>query len=196
MGKVTTGFSMSLDGYVSGPNDDVAQVFAWMSSGDTTFSVPRGESTIDMVLPAKSIFVFEEAIEQTGALIAGRHLYEITHGWGGHHPVGAPVVVVTHRPAPEWVEPDWPVTFTDSIESALKKAQAIACDKKVAIASTTILQQCLRAGLVDEIHIDLVPYLLGQGVRLIDHLDTPIQLERSRVVESTGVTHLTFRVAK
>ncbi|BCL80474.1 deaminase [Ktedonobacteria bacterium brp13] len=196
MGQITTGFSMSLDGYVAGPDDDVSLVFKWMTSGDTNLTASKGDGDIELKVSEKSVEVFEEAIEQIGALVAGRRLFEMTHGWGGKHPVNAPVVVVTHRPAPEWVKADWPVTFANSIESAIEQAKAIAGDKKVAIASTTILHQCLRAGLVDEIHVDLVPYLLGAGVRMFDTLDAPIELKSTSIIPSTGVTHLTFRIVK
>jgi dihydrofolate reductase len=104
---------------------------------------------------------------------------------------------VTHRAPPEWVKEGWPFTFvTDGVESAIEQAKAIAGDKSVAVASTTIVQQCLKAGLLEEIHIDLVPVLLGAGIRLFDHLDSPIELESTEVTESTGVTHLTFCVVK
>ena len=130
--------------------------------------------------------------------MAGRRLYELTHGWGGHHPVDAPVVVVTHRPPPEWVGQNWPVTFvTDGLESAIEQAQVIAGGKKAVVASATIVQQCLNAGLLDEIHIDLVPVLLGDGVRLFESLKTtPIELESVDVGIGKGVTHLTYRVKK
>jgi dihydrofolate reductase len=86
---------------------------------------------------------------------------------------------------------------TDGLESALGQAQAVAGDKDVGVGAASIVQQCLRAGLLDEIHIDLVPVLLGGGVSLFDHLGTgPIDLERTRVIEGAGVTHLTFRVIK
>ncbi|MBO0779635.1 MAG: dihydrofolate reductase family protein, partial [Ktedonobacteraceae bacterium] len=108
-----------------------------------------------------------------------------------------PIVVVTHRPPPEWVKQEWPITFVhDGVESAITQARAIAGEKTVAVASTTIVQQCLKTGLLDEIHIDLVPFLLGSGIRLFDHLDAPIELESTSVIASTGVTHLTFRVLK
>lgn len=106
------------------------------------------------------------------------------------------MVVVTHRAAPEWVKQDWPVTFVDNLEDALEKARALAGDKNVVVASTTLVQQCLRAGLLDEIHIDLTPFLLGAGVKLFGTLDAPIELEHREVINSTGVIHLTYRVMK
>ena len=197
-GKVTTGFSMSLDGFVAGPNEDFQQLFAWMSSGDTDYTVTIGDQEQTLKIAAESVEMFENTINTAGVLVAGRRLYELTHGWGGHHPVGAPVLVVTHRPAPEWVQEDWPVTFvTDGLESAIEQAKAIAGAKNVVIASTTIVQQCLNAGLLDEIHIDLVPFLLGEGVRLFEHLKVaPVALEDPQVSIGKGVTHLTYRVKK
>lgn len=197
-GKVTTGFSMSLDGFIAGPNEDFQHLFAWMSSGDTAYTITIGEDEQKLKIAAESARRLDDAINTTGALVAGRRLYELTHGWGGHHPIGAPVVVVTHRPPPEWVEEAWPVTFvTGGLESALEQAQAIAGGKNVVIASATIVQQCLNAGLLDEIHIDLVPFLLGDGIRLFEHLKlAPVELEDPQVSIGTGVIHLTYRIKR
>jgi dihydrofolate reductase len=189
---------MSLDGFVAGPNEDFQHLFAWMSGGDTDYTITIGKKEQKLKIAAESIERFDDAINTTGALVAGRRLYELTHGWGGHHPVGAPVVVVTHRPAPEWVKEEWPVTFvTDGVEDALEQAKVIAGAKKVVVASATIAQQCLNAGLLDEIHIDLVPFLLGDGVRLFEHLKVaPVALENPQVSIGIGVTHLTYRIKK
>ncbi|HEX4206831.1 MAG TPA: dihydrofolate reductase family protein [Ktedonobacteraceae bacterium] len=198
VGKVTTGFSMSLDGFVAGPNEDFQHLFAWMTSGDTDYTLTIGKTEQKLKIAAESVEMFDDAINTTGALVAGRRLYELTHGWEGHHPVDAPVVVVTHRPPPEWVKEEWPVTFvTGGIESAIAQAKVIAGDKNVTVASATIAQQCLNAGLLDEIHIDLVPFLLGNGVRLFEHLKgAPVALENPQVSIGTGVTHLTYRIKK
>ena len=189
---------MSLDGFVAGPDEDFRHLFAWMTSGDTDYTITIGDQEQKLKIAPESVEMFEGAINTTGALVAGRRLYELTHGWGGHHPIGAPVVVVTHRPPPEWVKQEWPVTFvTEGIESAIERAKVIAGVKKVVIASATIVQQCLNAGLLDEIHIDLVPVILGDGVRLFEYLKTtPIELESPDVGVGTGVTHLTYRVKK
>ena len=198
MGIVSTGFSMSLDGFVAGPGEDFRHLFAWMTSGDTDYTITIGDQEQKLRMAPESVEGFEDAINTTGALVAGRRLYELTHGWGGHHPVSAPVVVVTHRPPPEWVKQEWPVTFvTDGLESAIEQAQVIAGAKKVVVASATIVQQCLNAGLLDEIHIDLVPVLLGNGVRLFESLKTtPVELADPDVAIGKGVTHLTYRVKK
>ena len=197
-GKVTTGFSMSLDGFIAGPNEDFQHLFAWMGSGDTDYALTIGEHEQKLKISAESARRFDEAINTTGALVAGRRLYELTHGWGGHHPMNAPIIVVTHRPQPEWVEEQWPVTFvTDGLESAIEQAKVIANGKNVTVVSATVVQQCLNAGLLDEIHIDLVPFLLGSGIRLFEHLKgAPISLENTRVSIGTGVTHLTYRFNK
>lgn len=189
---------MSLDGFVAGPNDDTQHVFAWMTRGDTDYTLGTGETAFELKIAAESVAMLEDARNTIGAVVAGRRLYELTQGWGGHHPIGAPVVVVTRQPSPEWVQEHWPVTFvTDGVASALERAKEIAGEKAVAVASPTLVQQCLGAGLLDEIHIDLVPVLLGDGVRLFDHLKTaPIELESPQVGEGRGVTHFTYRVKK
>lgn len=197
-GKVSTGFSMSLDGFVAGPNEDFQHLFAWMTGGDTEYTMRIGDREHKLKLAAESIKMFDDTIQTTGALVAGRRLYELTHGWGGHHPIEAPVVVVTHRPPPEWVKPEWPVTFvTDGLESAIEQAKVIAGGKSVSVASATIAQQCINAGLLDEIHVDLVPFILGDGVRLFEHLKVaPLALEEPQVSIGKGVIHLTYRIKK
>ena len=109
-----------------------------------------------------------------------------------------PTFVVTHTVPQEWVHEGSPFTFvTGGVESAVRQAKAVAGDRDVAVGAASIVQQCIRAGLLDEIHVDLVPVLLGDGVSLFDRLGTgPISLERTELVEAPGVTHLTFRVRK
>jgi dihydrofolate reductase len=136
--------------------------------------------------------------ETTGALVTGRRTFDLTNGWGGGHPLGVPVFVVTHTVPQEWVYEGSPFTFvTDGLESALEQARAVAGDKDVGVGAASLVQQCIRARLLDEIHVDLVPVLLGDGVRLFDQLGTgPIELKSTRVIEGAGVTHLTFRVVR
>ena len=110
--------------------------------------------------------------------------------------MGVPVFVLTHSVPQEWVYEGSPFTFvTDGLESAVAQAKAVAGDKDVGVIGANLVQQCIRSGLLDEIHLDLVPVVLGGGVGLFDHLRSgPIELERTRVIEGAGVTHLTFRV--
>ncbi len=196
MGKVVTGVSMSLDGFIAGPEEDFGQLFKWYSSGDTDFKFPDGRMVVK-VSPA-SAELLQETIRTTGALVAGRRLFDLTHGWGGHHPLGVPVFVVTHTVPQEWPYEGAPFTFvTDGVESAIEKARKVAGDRNVAVASASIAQQCLKARLLDEINIDLVPFLLGRGVRMFEYIGIePIELECTRVIEATGVTHLRFRIVR
>jgi dihydrofolate reductase len=196
MGKVSTGFSMSLDGFVAEPDDSVERVFRWYTLGGATQAVETGGGAIP-TNEAGAEFI-KEAAKEIGALVTGRREFEQTHGWGGKHPLDVPIVVVTHRPAPAWVEPDWPVTFIhDGVESAIAEARKLAGEKTVAVVSTTIVQQCLNLGLLDEIHVDLTPFLLTHGVPLFANLTTgPLDLEITEVTPGTGVTHLTYRVVK
>ena len=111
--------------------------------------------------------------------------------------MGVPVFVVSHSVPHEWVYEGSPFTFvTDGLESAVAQAKAVAGDKDVGVIGANLVQQCIRSGLLDEIHLDLVPVLLGDGVRLFDRSAEPIELESIRVIAGAGVTHLTFRVVK
>jgi dihydrofolate reductase len=204
MGKVAMGLSMSLDGFIAGPKDGPElplgeggeRLFAWYSGGDTEYRLP-GTEMVFMVSP-QSAELLREAHSKMGAFVTGRRTFDITNGWGGSPPLGVPTFVVTHTIPQDWVYKGSPFTFvTDGVESAVEKAREVAGDKTVAVGAASIAQQCIRAGLLDEIHVDLVPVLLGNGVRLFDHLGTePIELESTSVIEAPGVTHLTFRVVK
>ncbi len=202
MGKVTMGLSMSLDGFIAGPNDGPGsplgdggeRLFAWYSGGDTEYRLP-GTEMVFKVSP-QSAELLREVHRTMGALVTGRRTFDIANGWGGRPPLGVPTLVVTHTVPQEWVYEGSPFTFvTDGVESAVEQAKAVAADKDVAVGAASIAQQCIRAGLLDEVHINLVPVLLGNGIRMFEHLGTtPIELESARVIEAPGVTHLTFRV--
>ncbi|MDQ3237997.1 MAG: dihydrofolate reductase family protein [Actinomycetota bacterium] len=204
MGKVTMGLSMSLDGFIAGPNDGAGnplgdggeRLFEWYSSGDTDYEMP-GTEMVFKVSP-QSAELLREAFGTMGAFVTGRRTFDIANGWGGRPPLGVPTFVVTHTVSQEWVYEGSPFTFvTDGVESAVEQAKAVAADKDVAVGAASIAQQCIRAGLLDEVNINLVPVLLGGGVRLFEHLGTgPIELEKTRVIEAPEITHLTFRVVK
>jgi dihydrofolate reductase len=204
MGKVRTGHSTSLDGFIAGPNDGPERplgeggerLLAWYSGGDTEYRLPGTEMVFEV--SPQSAELLRETRRTTGALVTGRRTFDITNGWGGRHPLDVPVFVLTHTVPQEWVSEGSPFTFvTDGLESAVEQAKAVAGDKDVGVIGASLVQQCIRAGLLDEVHLDLVPVLLGGGVRLFDHLGAgPIELESTRVIEGAGVTHLTFRVVK
>jgi dihydrofolate reductase len=204
MNTVYVELAMSLDGFVAGPNDGPEQplgdggerLFKWYSSGDTAFPL-RGTDMVFRISRA-SAELLQEEWDTIGAMVAGRRMFDIANAWGGHPPGGGPCFIVTHTPPKEWIKEGSPFTFvTDGVESAIRQAKKAAGDKNVAVSSANIMQQCLKAGLLDEIRIDLAPVLLGGGVRLFEHLGTePVDLETIRVVEAPGVTHLRFRVVK
>jgi dihydrofolate reductase len=203
MGKVRTGHATSLDGFIAGPNDGAEapmgeggeRLLAWYFSGDTEYRLP-GTEMVFKVSPQTADYL-RETSATTGALVTGRRTFDLTHGWGGGHPLGVPVFVLTHSVPQEWVYEGSPFTFvTDGLENAVAKAKAVAGDKDVGVIGANLVQQCIRSGLLDEIHLDLVPVLLGDGVRLFDQTAEPIELESTQVIEGAGVTHLTFRVVK
>jgi dihydrofolate reductase len=210
MSKVIVALAMSLDGFVAGPNDGGdrplgdggTRLFDWYFDGDTPIrayqnAAERGVPVPPFKLSRTSAEVFEDLVDSGGAAVTGRRTYDIANAWGGNGPApGVPVFVVTHH------VPDHPpcgessYTFvTDGVESAIEQAKAAAGDRYVSVMGASVPQQCLRAGLLDEIQIHLVPVLLGGGVRLFEHLGTDsIQLDTVRVVEAPGVTHLRYRV--
>ena len=202
MGKVRTGHSTSLDGFIAGPNDGPEapmgiggeRLLAWYMGGETEYRLP-GTEMVFKVSPATAEYL-RATSATTGALVTGRRTFDLTHGWGGGHPLGVPVFVVTHSVPQEWVYEGSPFTFvTDGLESAVAQAKAVAGDNDIGVIGANLVQQCIKAGLLDEIHLDMVPVVLGGGVGLFDHLGTgPIELESTRVIEGAGVTHLTFRV--
>jgi dihydrofolate reductase len=171
MGKVRTGHSTSLDGFIAGPNDGPEapmgeggeRLLGWYAAGDTEYRLPGTEMVFKV--SAQSAELLRETRRTTGALVTGRRTFDLTRGWGGRHPLDVPVFVVSHTvPQEEWVHEGSPFTFvTDAVESVVEQARAVAENKNVALGTASIAQLCIEAGLLDEIHIDLVPVLLGGG---------------------------------
>lgn len=190
---------MSLDGFIAGPNDDTQHVFAWMFQGDRNVPVSIGDEDLDLKLTSEGENQREDMAHAIGAILSGRRMFDVAGAWGGRHPLNVPIVVLTHQPPQEWVDkPDSPFVFvSDGLESAVAKAKEIAGEKTVGVGGADVARQCLKAGLLDEIGIDLVPVLLGNGVRLFEELGIePIALEIADVAPDVGVTHLRYRVVK
>jgi dihydrofolate reductase len=142
---------------------------------------------------------FDEGVAGTGAVVAGRRTYDVSGAWGGRGPVpGLPLVVLTHRVPGSVPAADPPYTFvTDGIEAAVGRARELAGGKRVHLMGASVVQQSIRAGLLDELIISLVPKVLGHGVRLLDGLDSSnVEIEVVRAVDAPGVTHLTYRVIR
>ena len=195
MSKVIAGFSMSLDGFVADPDDGVDQVFKWYSAGGPDAEVMAGG---EFKMSAEGAEFIEEASRGAGVLVTARRTFDLAHAWGGKHPMGVPMVVVTHTVPEEWADREGsPFTFvTDGVPKAINVAREIAGDKDVVVGAPSVTQQCLQLGLLDAIHIDLVPVVLGRGIRLFDHLTGPIELVVTEASGSPHVTHLTYRVIK
>jgi dihydrofolate reductase len=195
MSKVFAEFSMSLDGYIAEADDDIMRLFAWYFSGENSYTLSSG---LEFRVGAASTAILDELMTNTGAMVSGRRTFDVSNGWGGEHPYGIPCFVVTHEIPEAWADQPHRVTFvTDGVEHAIRIAKEAAAGKNVAAGSATIARHCLHAGLLDEIHIHLVPVLLGSGVRLFDKLGIEsIALEQLKSIASDGVTHLKYRVAK
>jgi dihydrofolate reductase len=210
MGKLTFDISMSLDGFIAGPNQTIEEplgergeeLHEWVLATATwreSHGRAGGESNVDSD-------VVGETIAAAGATIVGRRMFSGGEGpwesdpnadawWGDEPPFHHPVFVLTHH-AREPVEKQGGTTYTfvtEGIESALEQARAAAGDKDVAIGGgADVAQQYLRAGLIDAMQIHVVPILLGDGVRLFDKAVAPLEVDR--VIESPAVTHIRYRV--
>lgn len=200
MGKVVVDLSVSLDGYVAGPEDGPELplgrggegLFAWMNAGPEDNRVHQY-----LQPPEPSKVVVDEWTTDFGAIITGRRTFDIANGWRDGHPIDVPIFVLTHE-APtqgEWSER---CSFvTDGLDRALVLARAAAGDKHVSVCAGNLVSQLLQTGQLDEIRLSLVPLLLGSGVRFLDEIGAaPIQLEQRRVIVSDGVTHLSYAVLR
>jgi dihydrofolate reductase len=198
MGKVITGATMSLDGYIAGPEESGFDLlFQWYNNGDVALATGHPDMTFHTT--AASAQHLKEMTENTGALIVGRHLYDVTNAWGGRHPLDLTTVVLTHRPPADRPLADENFVFvTEGIEAAVAAAKKIAGDKNVGVNGGQIARQCLDAGLLDEVQVDLVPVLLGAGTPFFGDLGVkPVQLDGpTSIVEGASVTHLTYAVRK
>ena len=197
MSKVVAIMTMSLDGYVADSNDGVAEVFDWyFNSGDVEFQT-GGADPMTFKVSGPSAEHLRGLISGLGTMLTGRRTFEVAQGWGGNHAWG-PAYVLTHQIPDGWPRPNSTVQFvTDGIDSAVSQAKAAAGGQSVGVHGADTIQQCLNAGLLDEVNIDLAAVLLGSGVRLFDHLaGTPAVLGNPTVVAGVGVTHLRYPVRK
>jgi dihydrofolate reductase len=178
--------SMSLDGFVAGPNER-------MDNGLGDGGERLHEWFFDGGEPVKHIVVDE--FIATGAIVAGRGTFEPAGGWGGDHHDGVPIFVYSRR-EPGIEISRWPlVTYLDDLEEAFARARAAAGEKNVLVHGAAVAQLALAAGLLDELEIHTIPVLLGGGRRLFD--SQHVELERTRVLEGeAGVTHLHYRVLR
>ena len=183
--------SMSLDGYIAGPNDEVGnpggdgfmRLHEWFVTADGEFFRPSG--------PDGQLI---DEINATGAVLVGRRLAEQIDHWGGDHH-GGPIFVVSHRPPGPSVANYPLVTYViDGIESAMAQAKAAAGDRNVLVHGAYTAQRALEAGVLDELQIHQIPVLFGGGRRLFEVLPSHIELEIVRVIDTPQATHIRYRV--
>ncbi len=193
MGKVVLYGSVSVDGFVAGENDQPGPLFDWLTSGD----VPLDEGGHLKVSQASHDYT-RAYWDEIGVTVVGRHVFDLTDGWGGTPPSGIDhVVVVSHRPAPEGWSPDAPFHFVDGIEAGMAKAQELAGERTVEVAAGDVGGQVLAAGLVDEVRMDVTPAVLGSGKRFFGPVDAQHLLEDPDVVlRGTRVLHVRYRVRR
>lgn len=191
MAVVISDMSVSLDGYVTGPNDSRQNPF-----GD------GAEMLHDWMFDAatdEDRAILRAMLDGLGAVVMGRTSFEKNEGdggWGDAGPVGdTPCFVVTHNKPTA----SYPLVFTfvtDGVPSAIEQAKAAADDKVVGLHGATIMQQALPLGLVDEIRVHVIPVLLGGGTPLFGALDSSIALERTQAQATPAATHIAFRVVR
>jgi dihydrofolate reductase len=191
MPKLIADMSMSLDGRIASPDDDISRLIRWFFDGDTEvapgapFRVSQGSAEL-----------LRKAMETVGAIIGGRRYFDLAQGWGGRHPMGVPVYILTHEPPADWPSDSSIHFVTDGLQSAVEQAREVAGDKDVAIATPGTVRQCIDAGILDELQVNLVPVVLGEGLPFFDGIAGSVELEGPDVVEGIGVTHLRYRVVR
>lgn len=183
MGKIIVGTTMSLDGFINDRNGDVTPLYP------------------DLEELRKTEFL-QESIRDTGAVVMGRRAYDMANGDFTGYEYQVPIFVLTHEPPEQQTKgqnENLSITFvTDGIESAMQQAKAASGDKDVVVVGgASTAQQCIQAGLIDELHIGLIPILLGKGLRFFEHLENrQIDLERLNIQESHKRTDIKFRVVR
>jgi dihydrofolate reductase len=198
MNKIMTGATMSLDGFIADPQDGGFEyLFQWFGNGEV--ETPTANPQMSFRTTQEDAGHLRELIANTGALVVGRRLFDMTSGWGGRHPMDVPVVVLSHSVPDGWeAEGESFVFVSEGIEAAVAKARELAGDKWVGLNGGQIAKQALEAGLLDEVHVDLVPLLLGDGIPYFGKVEgAPVQLDGpTRVREGKGVTHLVYAVRR
>lgn len=195
MGNTVLYMSMSLDGFITGPNDGPDNALGDGGHRLHTWVLPDPEvdpkdAVEHLTGPNKEVM---EEVMSTGAVVVGRRTFEHAGGWDGDHHDGVQIFVLTRHPPASATE--WPgVTYVDDVASAMRMAKEAAGEKDVLVHGAVTAQLALTAEVLDELQIHLVPILLGQGKRLFDHMrPDQIELELLGSVDGEGVQHLRYR---
>ena len=199
MGKVVSSAMMSLDGYIAKADNSIGRLFDSLGNGEV--EVPTATPDITFRMTPQTAEHWRTWMDAVGAIDVGRTLFDYTDGWGGRHTMDAPVVVVTHEVPTEWVaaHPDAPFTFvTDGVAAAIAAAQEVAGDRAIAVTAGDIARQCLELGLLDEVAVDLVPVVMGQGKPYFGTMGiTDVMLGNpTTCIQGDRVTHLVFPVQR
>ncbi|TDC57006.1 dihydrofolate reductase [Jiangella ureilytica] len=193
--------SMSLDGFITGPDDGPdnglgtggEQLHAWLFDGDHE---ARGGVGLPVIRTSAASLPVAQEMLATGAVLTGKRTFDAAGGWGGGHHNGVHIEVFTRsEPVADAIQGPNIHYATDGIEAAMARAKAAAGDRDVLVHGATTAQLALQAGVLDELEIHQVPVLLGGGRSLFGTLGSPRQLDLVRVVDAPGVTHLRYRVA-
>jgi dihydrofolate reductase len=190
--------SMSLDGFIAGPNERPDNGLGDGGHRLHEWALPAADSSHKDISDLGGVNgqVVDEFMA-TGAVVAGRGTFEPAGGWGGDHHGGVPIWVLSrHEPGLDVT--GWPlVTYVDDVTTAMTEAKRAAGERNVLVHGAAVAQLALAAGVLDEIELHVVPVLFGQGRRLFGNLDPEqIELERTRVLEGEGVTHMHYRVRR
>ena len=192
MGTVVMYSVVSVDGYIADKDDRVGPLFDWHTNGDTEL-IEGGEAKVSKA-SAEYVRPYWDSI---GALVVGRHVFDMTDGWDGIPPGGDHVIVVSHRPKPDGWHPEAPYHFIDDVAAAVAKAKELAGERTVEVAAGDVGGQALALGLVDEVAMDVVPVVFGSGKPYFGPVDGQQLLEDPHVViQGERVLHLRYRVRR
>jgi dihydrofolate reductase len=198
MTRVVAAITISLDGYITGPNDGPGnglgdggeRLHYWVFGGPWSYEAePTGEAT------GADKEYLDGAMARAGAVVVGRRMYEAAEAWGGQNPFGVPLFVVTHRP--EDAPSEGGFTFVDGLHEALARARQAADGKDISVGGgADVIRQALGSGYVDELAISIAPVILGGGKRLFDGSEQTLNLEHAALLQSPFATHITYRIVR
>jgi dihydrofolate reductase len=198
MTMVVAAITISLDGYITGPNDGPGRglgdggerLHYWVFGGPWSYEAePSGQAT------GADKEYLDGAMARAGAVVVGRGMYEAAEAWGGQNPFGVPLFVVTHRP--EDAPSGGGFTFVGGLDEAMARARQAAGGKDISVGGgADVIRQALRAGHVDELAISIATVILGGGKRLFDGFEQTLNLEHLALLQSPFATHITYRVVR
>jgi dihydrofolate reductase len=198
MEQVIAGITVSIDGYITGPDDGPGKglgeggerLHYWVFGGPWTYSDTRlGEPT------GEDAAWLSQVTSRIGAVVGGRNTYEAAEHWGDENPWGLPFFIVTHRPEEE--PPGGKFTFVSGVEAAVEQALTAAGGKDIQVmGGAEVIREALAAGLVDELAIIIAPVIMGSGKRLFDGFTKSLDLEHLGVRQSPHATFIDYRVKR